>query len=74
MEADLKKDIAALESDNWNWSDVKAYDRGFEVFQKAQAIYYVGNRMVEEFVTKACLAAMNAGNVYCYMSYYKGCK
>uniref|UniRef100_A0A0N5ANH1 SET domain-containing protein n=1 Tax=Syphacia muris TaxID=451379 RepID=A0A0N5ANH1_9BILA len=61
MEADLKKDIAALESDNWNWSDVKAYDRGFEVFQKAQAIYYVGNRMVEEFVTKACLAAMNAG-------------
>lgn len=58
------RNFVALESEDWDWADADVYDRAFKVFQKAQTIYYVGNRTVEKFVCNACLAAMNAGNVF----------
>lgn len=52
---------AALEVEKWDWNNDGIHDEVFKVFEKSLKVYYMGHRRLEDFVERACLAAVKTG-------------
>ncbi|VDD87973.1 unnamed protein product [Enterobius vermicularis] len=61
IQEELSKMDAALEVEKWDWNNDGIHDEVFKVFEKSLKVYYMGHRRLEDFVERACLAAVKTG-------------